>query len=188
MIVIVLGTGRCGTTSVSHLLNMQNNATCTHERCLLPWKMKKKKVKVALKLIQKQKTLIKGDAAFYYLPYCDYIASVVEDVRFVCLKRNKQEVVKSFVVRNKDLFRDAKKKWDRCMPTYGKISIAKATSRHYDEYYECAEKLTKKLSFKIFDMNNLLNTEDGQKQLFEFLQIVDPKIKIGLRLNKRQKR
>ena len=37
-IIFGLGTGRCGTVSLSHLLNEQSNAYFTHERpFLMPW-------------------------------------------------------------------------------------------------------------------------------------------------------
>lgn len=174
MIVIVLGTGRCGITTTANFINSQKNVTCTDEVVLLPWKVDHKKLTKACGAIQSQSTPTKGDAAFCYLPYCELISNLLTDVRFVCVRLGKEKVIGGFLAEERNYFRGDKKKWDRCLPTYKGLSHTEALSRYYDEYYEQAENLSKSLTFQIFDTETM-NTEPGKKKLLQFLDIPEVK-------------
>jgi len=175
MIVIVLGTGRCGITTTAKFINSQKNVTCTDEARLLPWKVNHKKLLKACAAIQSQCTPTRGDAAFYYLPYCERISKLLINVRFVCVRLKKRKVIDGFLASERNYFRGNKKKWDRCLPTYIGMSHIDALSRYYDEYYEQANKLSESLPFQIFDVEKTLNTELGKKNLLQFLDILDRK-------------
>lgn len=54
-------------------------------------------VKSYAKLVQKKNVELIGDIAHYYLSYVDTIAKLNSNVRFVCLKRNKEDTVKSWL-------------------------------------------------------------------------------------------
>ena len=38
-----------------------------------------------------------GDVGMYFLPYCEFLIAVHPGIRFVCIERNRDEVVESFV-------------------------------------------------------------------------------------------
>lgn len=128
MIVIGLGTGRCGTASLAKLLNEQPGALCFHE-------MNPSCVRFAgtprpiLNTIDEFQTILDGgdpsnlivdlsravaaqaydrlcrlnsirllgDIAYYHLSYVDAIAEHNADVRFICLRRDENETVASWI-------------------------------------------------------------------------------------------
>jgi hypothetical protein len=128
MIVIGLGSGRCGTASLAHLLNAQRDAICFHE-------MNPSCVRFSgtprpiLNTIDEFQAILDGgdpsmltvdlgrpvaadaydalcrmtrvaliaDIAFYYLSYVELIAAHNDRVRFVCLKRDREATVESWL-------------------------------------------------------------------------------------------
>lgn len=128
MIVIGLGTGRCGTKSLVALLNAQKASVFFHEMLRANMRFEdtewsslnainefrnilnggdKKKICVDLsddyiiatydKLINMDKVSFIGDVASYYLKYVPAIIRHSEDVRFICIKRDKEATVNSFI-------------------------------------------------------------------------------------------
>jgi hypothetical protein len=128
MIVIGLGSGRCGTASLAKLLNAQTDALCFHEmnpscvrftgtpRPILNTIDEFQEIidggdpsaltvdlarPVAAntydQLCRMDRVQTIGDIAFYYLSYVEAIATRNANVRFVCLKRDKEETVESWM-------------------------------------------------------------------------------------------
>jgi hypothetical protein len=184
-IIIGLGTGRCGSKSLSHLLNI-SGANISHEmKPILRWQ--------GSEIIHHIKSNLskgfQGDVASYYLSYVDEINDNF-DALFICLKRNKEETVKSFlgktIRRNHWVNHDGKQwflsNWDKCFPKYNTRKKKEAIEIYWEEYYQKAnEYQTKYDNFKIFD-TECLNSEEGLKKIYSFLEI-DGKIKTGIRLN-----
>lgn len=190
-ILIGLGTGRCGTTSLYRLLNFQKNSNISHElEPILTWKFNKKSIdKKIFQLINKKEKYV-GDVAFYYLPYIEYIIKKFPQIKFICLKRIKKEVVKSFVTHTNKwnwnhwivhIGNKWKKagKWDDAFPKYNLDSKEKAITRYYEDYYKEIRKLIKKYPknvnlFKIDDLNN----QKRIKKILDFCKIEDKDQKI----------
>ena len=128
-LVIGLGTGRCGTVTLAHLLRAQDgcSATFTHEQHpLLPWTQPSGRAalravdgRVRL-LLQRHlradfdsggaashATLV-GDVASFYLPYVELILGVEPAAKFVVLQRSRDAVVASFLRKDPgvDLWRE----------------------------------------------------------------------------------
>lgn len=99
-IILGMGTGRCGTLSLAEILNGQPNTQVTHEEPpILPWDHEPNSGIIAkrfARMRRKRDAKFIGDIASFYLPYVEEIIKAEPDVRIVCLKRDKDAVVKSF--------------------------------------------------------------------------------------------
>ena len=126
MIIIGLGSGRCGTRSLASLLNAQSDTVCFHEvnpscmawtgtertvlsmleefRAVLAGGPRQITVDLATRRRAEQLPRLRslevvraiGDVAFYYLPYAPMLAEM-PDVRMPVLRRDKDATVASFV-------------------------------------------------------------------------------------------
>ncbi len=97
--VIGLGTGRCGTRSLTTFFK-EHGIDATHEKFKLRWNPydePKERVKSILKEL-------KADVGFYWLNYVPLVKAVYPKSRFVCLERDKKDVIKSFMKQPKGGF------------------------------------------------------------------------------------
>ncbi len=220
-----MGSGRCGTLSLAALLNAQSNACCFHEanpscmawegtegticsllrdfeaiqsgdaRCVTVDHVTANRRKPLERLKSLAAVHLIGDVASYYLPYVDFILEHQPDARFVCLKRDRQQTIDSFVRKlegkttKKGFWNKSDRKsrnhwlsqptkgwardnlWDRCFPSYAlepSAGLIDYVSRYYDEYYDTAEELQEKhpKHFRVFDMLSL-NSDAGQLEILE---------------------
>ncbi len=192
-LIIGLGTGRCGTVSLSKLLKQQN-INASHEINILPWEFNKEMIDNALKSIINRDNDIISDVAFYYLPYVPYIIEKYPDTKFVCFKRNKQQTINSYILKFNDrnhlshnfnnIYREDKI-WDHAFPKYDQQDKKKDLTLYWDNYYKTAESYQLKYenNFKIFNMIDVLNDKKHQKQMFNFIGIKNPKIVLCIRYN-----
>ena len=99
-IILGIGTGRCGTASLAKVLNQQTDAVCSFdEPPLLPWKHTDgariiRERFARFRLHGKARRL--GDCGSFYLPYLEDAIAAEPDIRVVCLRRPREEVVGSF--------------------------------------------------------------------------------------------
>jgi len=129
-IIFGLGSGRCGTKSLASLISMQEGAVCFHELnpSSMSWDNGFATVKntyrnffdlihsgdplisfdqsmgsshAEFEKINEGRIKIAGDVASYYLPYVEYILELDPSVKFPCLKREKQETVRSFIKKTR---------------------------------------------------------------------------------------
>lgn len=181
-LIFGIGTGRCGTVSLCELLNNQKDSNFTHEeRPLLPWNGSNRNLDDKIKEILSRKENYVGDIAFYYLPYIEYILKKHPQTKIICLKRDKQEVVKSYLKKTKGRNHWADHKgfiwrhceWDKCYPTYNNFIKRNAIKKYWDQYYKKVERLTSKYpgSIMIMDMYYALNTEAGILEMLDFIGI-----------------
>lgn len=194
-IIIGLGTGRCGTLSLSHLLNIQPNADVTHERKpILPWKFDRTLIQQKIESLLESDRAIVGDVALYYLPYVPFIAKNYDNVDFICLKRDKTETIESFFnwvkgnpwSKESDLFDENTYFFDS-YPKYDTSDKKAAISQYWDEYYQLAEEYEKRYNFfKVFNTQDL-NTQSGVTSILEFLEIQDSIIEISIKLHTKKK-
>jgi len=193
-IIIGVGTGRCGTCSLANILDKQKNCAVTHEsNPLLFWEFSKEKINQKLQSLLDYKGKFVGDIASYYLPYVEYILKRYPSTKVICLKRPKQETVKSFMkitprfnhwVSSKmmedkgDYYIDYKKRrwiknyWDNCFPKYDVKSKEEALELYWEEYYEEIERLQKKYPKNMMIISTEdLNSEDKLRKILSFIGI-----------------
>jgi hypothetical protein len=154
-LIIGLGTGRCGTTSLTKFLCLQQSAFVTHEHkaSRIGWYRSYVGVKTFIEETLRYPYNIVGDVAFFLLPYVEYIIKEFEDkaeLYFICLKRNKVETINSF--RRKQGWNTKNRhpwyegpdfphfNWDKCYPKFGFLSQEDAMSYYWDMYYEISER------------------------------------------------
>jgi hypothetical protein len=190
-LVIGLGTGRCGTLSLSTIMNAQFSSCFTHESYIkLPWKPIYEYLKLNISMIMTNSTSsVVGDVAPWYLNYTDMILNWVPTAKFVCLKRNREDVVKSLVYvsdqlkSNHFVSKDSQwfdhNKWTldteesrvfrHCFPKYD-VPLDMAVGMYWDEYNKRAEMYQDKYpdNFRIFDTNLTLNDQDAQLDMLQW--------------------
>jgi len=207
-LVFGLGTGRCGTVSLSVILNTSKDSFIAHEGAntyrknrpysKLPWDKDLSLLHANLDKILNQNQSIVGDVAFYYLPYVEEIIKAYPYAKFICLKRQKIATVNSYMAKTKQRnhwqIRTSSSKWNRdsawdpCFPKYNAKNKEEAISMYWDEYYTEAERLQKIYpdKFSIFYMNQL-NSEEKLREIRNFIGIPSMDTKPKRAFNKGRK-
>ena len=243
MIVFGLGSGRSGSQSLARLLDAQAGAFVTHEKNphVMAWSGAEPAVlenlreferalstgipRLSVTLEETNRDVIErmarggpvrliGDVASYYLPYVSAIHDANPDVRFVCLKRDREETVRSFLAktfkrrslpflrylgmrrvkdRNHWVAHDGRRwdldpLWDRCFPKYETNSKRQAIEMYWDEYYGTAARLELEMPgrFRVFPLASL-NDAASLDAILEFVGVPkgDRALEVGLRVNVR---
>lgn len=184
-IVFGLGTGRSGTVSLARLLDSQPSASITHEvRPLLPWEFDQATIDLRLEKLRKRPTRTAGDVGYYYLPYVTYIAEKIPTARFVCIRRNRADVIASQMKKTEryNLWLDhdgtdweLNEVWDKTMPSYPPMPKEEAIGRYWDEYNERTIRLSQELGdrFEIFDLESTMNDPQQVRRLLNHVGISD---------------
>jgi hypothetical protein len=207
-IVIGLGSGRCGTKSLAHLLNLQERAHVEHERHgPVPWHGAEALIADSLKELLALDADLVGDVGFYYLPYVERILSRYPTVRFVCLQRPKRATVASYMKKSKgrnpwmehDGCEWKHDGWDASFPKSAlrldqdavRFSPSErkrfALDQYWDEYYDRAQQLQREHpeAFRIVPMT-ALNSTKGQDEILAFVGVPEGRrTSMSVRLNTR---
>ena len=176
------GTGRCGTESMSRLIDDCQSAVCSHERKpVLPWICNEELFLERVKHFSDAPSTLIGDVASSYLPYVEHFIHSLPSTKVICLERDRQEVINSFMVKTLGYnhWRNHEGKywikhpyWDNTFPKYEIDDKAKAIGAYWDEYHtkviDIAQKYPKHV--KILGVDTL-NSIEGQKKIFDFLEI-----------------
>ena len=188
-LIIGLGTGRCGTVSLTNLLVAQG-VNATHENIRLPWLFSDEIDTVLNDIISRNENRV-SDTALYYLPYIPHIIDKYPNTKFICLRRNKKDTVNSYIRKTQgrnhwsmehDMIPNI---WDKFYPTYKITDKREAIEYYWDEYYLQAieyESLYPN-SFKIFQTEDVLNKRLSQLELFKFLGIDNYQIVLNIKEN-----
>lgn len=148
-ILIGLGTGRCGTQSLAHMLDQHPQITMGHERGIkLPWEpnegMFRTQIEMLLNRMEPQHTVV-GDVASYWLPYVPLLGEFAVanhrryQLRLIGIERPADEVVRSFCAKvgtanhwtsGQD---DPKHPFSQCFPKYS-LPREEAIARYCEEY------------------------------------------------------
>lgn len=183
--VFGLGSGRSGTSSLAQLLNLQDDYTMSHEvRPILAWNCDKKLLYKKLnQLAAKSQTRVTGDVASSYLPFVEEIIGLFPQTKFVCIKRDMHETIKSFMTKSgnrnhwskHDGSQWKKDYWDRFFPKYNIDDKQEAIKKYWIDYYERSENLSSQYpdNFRVLSIR-VLSDDEQQKDLFEFLNIENP--------------
>lgn len=202
-IVIGLGTGRCGTDSFTRVLNEQKDVTAFHENFFLQWKGDiVSAVLLYNHLLASRGSTIVADVAFYWINYAHDLIPLIPNTKWVCLWRDREEVVDSFDKHSK--LRNywtspMSEHWDEglencldfMMLSFPKYDLPKreAIGAYWDEYMRKAIRLEQRYPahFMTIHMNDLLNTKEGMEKVFDFIHLPTENRNycVGLHTNKR---
>ena len=200
-LIIGIGTGRCGTYSLSALLASQPNIMAHHEFLRLLWKVSIPHFTVMMsKLFYDYipRPYRIADVGLYFIQYIDLIRMLCPQTKFVCMQRDAEEVYNSFVVRDTDTSHwtnENSKHWDskwkgnyvfrECYPHYD-LPREEAIRKYIKDYHERSKQLQDKYpnSFRIFDVNDL-NTKEGVISILDFIEVPKEEMNalVGIRVN-----
>ena len=195
--MIGLGTGRCGTTSLSRLIDSAEDCRAGHEidriRTHMSWEFSREGVEKALKFLDSIAEPVVCDVAFYYLPYVEYISEARPETTFVCLRRDREETVESYMLKTvgRDHWRvggGSPNPWDRLYPKFDAPSKREAIGAYWDMYYREAERLERGgVRIRTFDMSSL-NDEEGVAKILEFCGLDSSRAAAGMHENASEKK
>lgn len=177
-VIIGLGTGRCGTVSLSKLLNAQKNSYFSHEwGGAHAWNSYFNKFSSYIDHMQYE---FCGDVAFYNLPYVSSILELYPNAKFIILKRDKNETIKSYMNKTKETnhweFHDGKKfkycDWDHCYPKFEARDKSEAIGMYWEYYYKECSKINPKNCFYI--STDELNDEKKCLELLNWCGFTKP--------------
>jgi hypothetical protein len=182
-----LGTGRCGSMSLANLLSYQKDCLISHELGGLPWltwKPLSTSLNSFLERIMQRPERIAGDVSFYSLPYVNILMDRYDDIKFVILKRDKEETIKSYMKktqgRNHWMSHNGSEWrldiWDRCYPKFNVDTKEEALSHYYDHYYELCQQLPQEKCFWLQSPD--LNDESRCLEMLRFCEFDAPQFKI----------
>ena len=189
-LVIGLGSGRCGTLSLAKLLNLQEGSSVTHEFCPLPWEFDEEIWTVMMGRLFSGKhpynTEIIGDVGFYWINYIERLLDLQSTTKFICLKRDREETMDSYMVKSSGLNVHPTDNWFRLFPRYN-LPAREAVGAMWDDYYKIAETIARKYpdKFMLIDMNDSLNNEQKQRTMMKFAGFDTPHIQLNIKLNVR---
>ena len=187
-LIISIGTGRCGSVSLSKFLSAQEYVSVLHEgrldshkiRKLIKWGNDEKNLFEWLEfLLSLDGNKFVGDTGMYYLPYIEQIIDKYPQVKIIVMERDKEEVVKSYIKkttgRNHWFDHDGKEwdkddKWDPCYPKYNISNKEKALEKYWEDYKNQTDNLILKFPDKIKKWTiQSLNTLNGKNEILNFL-------------------
>lgn len=193
-----LGSGRCGTKTLAYMLDKQDGCSFCHEVTpRLPYlknRMEVREVRKRLHTIQQKDGDMVGDVAFFNLWWQQEILDFWGDrVKFICMKRSKAEVIRSFLVKcQKKLelaqgirnfwsnevittvgggqkFFNVQTVWSACFPKFlGANTFEECVSAYYDFYYDLVKEI--EAPVLMVDVNEL-NTKAGMDKIFDFVGV-----------------
>lgn len=197
-LIIGLGTGRCGTVSISNLLSEQENTKVFHEGIgklgkdrLLPWETIDEEWWILnIKSLFSCDEDHVGDVAFYYLPYVDLLRKHFSfQLKLFALKRDREETINSYMKKTKNrnhwYNHDGIKwkkdpVWDKCYPKFDEKDKYKAIGLYWDYYYKVVEEK----GIKVFEYKEVLNNEEHQYNFLKYLDVENPRTNTNIHMNK----
>jgi len=188
-IVIGCGSGRCGTKSLQHLLDSQSNSIFTHEALPMPWNRNPPEAQSEMfkRLFMHEGEYI-GDVGYYWINYVEDMLHVRPDAKFICLERDRQEVIESMWDYTRGLNTHPTNDWFMMYPRYD-TDRKSAIGLMWDDYKEIAQswQQTRPESFKVFPVETL-NTVPGVTTILDFARFPesDRDVQVGITLNKRE--
>ena len=196
-LIIGLGAGRCGTTSLARLFREQNDTKSTHECALLPHKYSEQKFRGYMRKLHDRECRISVDVSLWALPYVKEIHKRYPATKFVCLKRDPTAIKTSFLAKaaNRNHWTDRNSKhWKKRFrydptysPCYPKYDLPKeeALEQYIKDYYGFCRfyEATMGDAFRIFDIE-MLNTYEGVGEILSFAGYTQKVLKVGIKANR----
>lgn len=183
MIIIGLGTGRCGTLSLSKLLSLQG-CVVTHEVKPLPrWDLSNlDKIMDRIRQYEINDNEYCGDVCSGYLNYVEPIYEALGNrVRFICLERDKKHNIESWVkkAKNKNYWskKGSKDEWSPMFPKYDHEDKRECLSMYWEEYNHKTNHLQEKISVFKKIRTEQLNDDSSIVDILKFCEIKPKEIK-----------
>jgi hypothetical protein len=190
-LLIGIGADCCGTKLLAAVCAQQPSTVVGHEaRPLLPWDPKlaphSMRERFQALLDRDAEVARVGDAAHFYLPYVPEILDAFENVRVLCLKRDRNETIESYLrwiierrkgasvnhwSQDREAFDDDE--WDACFPKYPMRDLADAIGRFWDEYYDRANELAHRFRdrVRVISMMRAIHDQGGQREILDWIGV-----------------
>lgn len=194
-VVIGIGTGRCGSVSLGHLLAHQKGAAVSHEgRPMLPWQHSEAAFAGKWQELMGRRGDLVGDVCHSWLPYVADLVRVCPEVRIVCLQRDCAKVVDSFELKvarkrkNHWMAHDGKRwtrdpRYDPTFPKYPVADMREALALYCRDYYAQVDELigTYPDNIRKWTTEAALNTDEGMRSVLDFVGVpgVDQVLSVG---------
>jgi len=200
-LLLGLGTGRSGSTTLAKLWTEQEGCYCSHEHPpRLSWKGSSSRLEFHRRRFDILRGHFKyvGDVSHWWLPYIDMLMDHYNDVRIVVLKRDRKATIDSFLkikggggkgAINHWVEHDgrlwARNVWDECYPSYDTSDMKEAIEHYWEDYYATVDNMMQRFpsSIRVFPTEQL-SDPNTQADLLSFCGFATPCLKTDLCLNK----
>jgi hypothetical protein len=205
-VILVVGSGRCGLASLTHILKQQPHTQATlEEPPLLPWDRAPGDHLMRARLARFRKARdaeFLCDTASFYLPYLEDALAADPEVRIIGLKRPREEVVASFNhfldeynvfptnhwAREPAVGTSYDPLWTQTFPQYDTADRSEGIRRYWNEYDRRLGELAERhpQNVRVFDMAEGLNSEAGQREMLTFAGFAPEQqvLKVGARVQR----
>lgn len=192
-LIFGLGTGRCGSTSLSHLLAAQDNTYASHEHPpVVNWQGPSDALQFHVRRMSLLSHLFGHvcDVSHWWLPRIDAIVRVRPDARFVVLQRDRQETIASFLsIKGGDVKGSLhhwiehdgrfyrKTSWEGTYPKFDTQDKASAIGLYWDQYYQLTEQAVRRHPEHVLCINTAsLSDPEGQARILKFCGFKEPRL------------
>lgn len=166
-IIIGLGTGRCGTVSLTNLFKLQSSCGAEHEHTAhnsQHGEIWGKNFTGLVDYIENRSEKYICDVSFYNLPYVEQLIDMFDNVKFVVMKRDRQETIDSYMrktsgrnhwqIHNGTRYKHCP--WDSIYPKFEGTDKADAIGKYWDYYYNTCSNIDQSLCYNLntSDLNN----------------------------------
>ena len=177
-----VGTGRCGTNSLVEIVNACDKTIATHEAYQMFWYETNKRVGDLIVDMHESQNggILRGEVSQACGPHVGSLRSSFKGLKVVCLHRDRESTVESFMNFGSNLIRPHdKKKWvdgtmgvgiranaQRCFPLIDGIDARQAYGFYWDFYEALMERITEPvMHMQVDELSGDLDP------LFDFLEI-----------------
>jgi hypothetical protein len=194
-LIVGVGTGRCGTKSLTRLLSQQPGTGPTHERYgpEVRWDGPARLWPLRLwRDTAAQDAPVAAEVAFYWTPHVETLLQWADqdgrNVRVVGLKRDRQETIDSYLRwkqngdhwRRRDLREEEPGEWDHCYPSFALEDKAEAIGAFWDEVYDRLADIEDE-RVQVFCTQSL-NETDGVESILEHCGYDEPVVETGIQV------
>ncbi len=186
--ILILGTGRCGTTSAANIFRAQNRTTATHEGLRLAWREAGHRLAEYVGWLDTRSSdEMQADAAFYLLPIADELLDRLRNLRIVVLERPRDQVVSSYENWRPDCnhwqHHDGSlwnhDEWDECYPKFDAATRKEAIGMYWDFYHRETRRLEREHPDRVIKMAAVdLNDPSKVRSMLEFCGYGNPVVRV----------
>jgi hypothetical protein len=185
MPIVGCGSGRCGTQSLARILDSCDYVHCGHETEPKLYWDDDCNYQDKLEWFKQRK----NDVALYYGKYIDRFLDDLEDIKVICMVRDKKKTVESFKAVTPDRnhwSHEVDEEWDKCFPSYDFESKANAIRQYWEDYYDQIPDEDPRVMMMATEW---LNEKQKLTRLFDFCEIPkkDRVFPDKVKYNKREK-
>ena len=128
-----------------------------------------------------------GDISFAWLRYIEHLS--IHGVRVICMRRDREATVRSYLARKRDLATmlpsvepNFKIQYES-LPKFNNATREENARELWSEFYAQAEQVERlhPESFRIFEMDHVLNTKEGQSDMMQWAGFDNPVLHVGIR-------